>query len=421
MNIKLFTSLLGKSNASLMLRPSAPGFIKYFLIAATVNYSVVASGECEGELANDNPRLFDLSLDSVVPLLDRKCNFKITYNSGVLRFVEAEEKFYIEPLCVERISDFALNITQKYLDTLDKLERSESAFENLQKMKDRLNYLNSNYSELKRLDLSSWPSSDPWGDISEIDDTNIDKKYKPQIEELERKISELEKDNGLVKDVELRDLRKIAGVAAKFNTTVSMADNLAVVSLHGTYILQKIHCGVRVIPGKLLQRLIQEESGSFKEVDGELFYLSVVGTGKEKTTTMVFLQQYMPNTMVDGTLVTKGAVLEKYDINLKDTLQAVAPVLNRFGVMVLDMGTAKLVLSSEYGEHLVYKIDVGGADTPALRKALRGENVDVSMSCITIPREVQSILSSFKGALTVYIKERKIIIQSGTIYIIFAR
>lgn len=423
LNLKLFTSLQGKNNASLLLKPSTPGQVQFFVMSASVNYNIVVSGECEGELPTPTPMSFDVVLSSIVPLLDRNNEFKITYYGGTLRFVEINDKFSVEPLCVEHISDFAVDIAQRCLDTTELLEKHEQNKERRKEIEDRLHYLESNYKELKVLQLSGPPSEMPWGNVDDLDRTPLDEKYLPEIHKLEVELRTL---NGAecLNEVNFTNMKRIASIAAKYNTVISMCDDYAIVALRNCYVLQKCKCGSRAIQGKLLQRLLQEEAGTFYEKDSELFFRGLAGKGKSRSETLVFLHPYLPNTQVGSSIITKGAVKEKYALTLKGMMSVVSAVVSKFDTMVFDMGKAELVLSNDRGEHLVHKFDMQDAKTLALNRMMRGEEVksgELTMSCVEIPGEVQHILGLLRDDFTIYVKDRKVILQSGDLYVVFAR
>lgn len=422
LNLKLFTSLQGQNTASLLLKPSSPGYVQFFLMSTSVNYNIIVSGECEGELPGVTPLSFDLVLSSITPLLDKNFNFRITYQNNVLRFIEGGEKFFIEPLCVEHISDFAMGVAQKYLDITKLLGEVQTAEEKIADAEDELRHVQANYHRVRAMDLSGGPPADPWGSVEDLDNTEVEQRYKPKIDELNSRLGTLRKTAGQVREVDFSSMRRLANIAAKYNTTISMCDDFAVVELRNCYALQKCDCGSRAIAGKLLQRLLQENTGKFYEVDGEIFFHSTAGTGKAKSDTTVFLQPYMANTIINGTIVTKGAVQEKYTLNIKGMFAVANTVLSKFDHMVFEMGSSQLILSNDRGEHLVYKFEMEDANTIELAKTMRGEAAGaITMASVEIPREVQRIISMLRDNFVIYVKERKIVLQSGNMYVVFAR
>lgn len=71
---------------------------------------------------------------------------------------------------------------------------------------------------------------------------------------------------------------------------------------------------------------------------------------------------------------------------------------------------------------MVHKFTVENAKTIELNKMLRGENAGpIVMSNIEFPREVQRMLTFFRDEFTIYVKRKKIVLQSGDMYIVFSR
>lgn len=423
LDLKLFTDLQGETTASLLLKPSAPGFLQFFVISASVNYSVVVTGECEGELPSQAPVSFDVVLSTIAPLLNKNYQFRLSYVGSILRFVEVNDKFSVSPLCVEHVSDFALETAQRYLDFSSVLTAYEEGQEKLEEATNNLAQVRGNYQQAKILSLSGGPTSNPWGDPSELeDDTAVDKYYKPLIEEAEKRLEAVKGRMPDIRVLSFDEFKRIATVAARSNSTIAMCDTYAVVNLTTAFVVQKANCGTRSIQGKLLRRLISEVTGRFFEYNGELIFVSSAGKGKERSTSVVFLNSYLPNTDINTTIITKGAVKEKYRLNLHGMLQVLSTVSAKFDTMVFDMGASSLRLSNDRGEQLLYKFEVEDAKTIELNKVMRGEAAgDIVMSAIEMPKVVQKILPLLENEFTIYVKERKVILQSGTLYVVFSR
>lgn len=423
LNLKLFNHLQGNSTASLILKPSRPGSVQFFVISASINYSVVVSGECDGELPTQEPRSFDVILDSLAPLLDKNQTFKLSYAGGTLRFVEVNDKFSLEPCCVEHVSDLSLGIIQRYLSFIDALTQYEEGKENLDEAERALASLRTNYKDVKILSLSGGPPSNPFDDFSvKAKDSSVDAYYRPLIAAAEAKLAALQNTLPKITVVDMSPFKRIAGIAARYNTTLAMCDDYVVVNLKSAFVLQKVPCGTRAIQGKLLQLLLRESDGRFYEYDGELIFQASGGKGRDRSDTFVFLQTYLPNTGVDLSVITKGAVHEKYRLNLKGMLPVISAVSAKFNNMVFDMGASSLILSNEKGEHLVHPFEVEDAKTIELNKIMRGETADkVVMSIVEIPQLIQKILPLMRDDFVVYVKERKIVLQSGTLYVVFSK
>lgn len=422
-DLKLFSKLQSSDTAFLLLTRGDPGFVNYFLMSSSVNYSVVTSGICQGDLGDSTTLSFDISLASIIPLVTRNNEFSLSYIDNKLRFNSMNGVYFIEPLCVQHIAGSAVDIASKYMSfntALTKYSEAESKYEeaviNLQQAQ-------ANYKYIKTMELSSPFTGSPFGDAEDVlEDTNVDEKYKKEIAGLESRMEGLKKDLAGLDKIDLSALKNLANIASRYNTTVSMCGDIAIVSLSVSYAIQKIECGVRAVTGKLLHQLLLEPSGQFWVWQDELVFCSIVGTGVSKSNTVVFLEPYLPNSKVDSTLITKGAVLERYVLDFKGMLPVVRAVLSRFSTMQFDMGSSLLLLGNDSGEVLQYKFETVDSDTLALNKAMRGEKVDrITMAVIDVPREVQFLLSVLGNDVTVFVKKRKIIFQSGTLYIVFGR
>lgn len=423
LNLKLFTDLQGDTTASLLLKPSSPGKLQFFVISTSVNYSIVVTGECDGELPTESPLSFDVVLSTIAPLINKNYQFRLSYVGSILRFVEVNDKFSISPLCVEHISDFSLDIAKRYLNFSDALSEYEDNRAEYEKVSSDLSKLREEYDRVKTLSLSGGPSSDPWGDPSDVwKDNSIDDHYKPLIADMSKKVLDFESKFSGIREISMQEFKRIAVIATRANTVVSMCDDFAVVNLSTAFVVQKVKCGARSVQGKLLRRLIYEPDGRFYEYNGDLVFLGASGKESNKSVTAVFINSYLPNVEVNSSIVTKGAVKEKYTLNLHGMLQVVSTVLGKFDTMVFDMGSSYLQLSNDRGEQLIYKFEVEDAKTIELNKAMRGESAgEITMSAVEIPKVVQRILPQLEDRFTVYVKDRKIILQFGTLYVVFSK
>lgn len=422
-NLKLFTQLQGNNTASLVLRPGAAGTVDFYIIAATVNYSIVTAGVCEGELPQRAGISFDVVLSSLSPLLDKNYDFRLSYVDGILRFEEAKGRFTLEPLCVEHIADYALNIVQKYRDMVNTINTVSQVSGRIAEVKDEISKLESRISYNEQYGVSPVPSENPWSESGdpevvtkqlEADNRNL-KKYQDELSALEQRAKNMSR-------VDLGAMRRIVNIAAKNNTVVSMCDDYAIVQLRDAFAIQKGSCGTRAVQGKLFQRLLAEEHGVFFEQDGELIFTTTAGDGRDKSTTMVLVHPFLPSNTVDKTVVTKGTTQEKYTLNLKGMMRTLSAVQSKFKTMEFNMGAAQLVMSNDQGEKFIYKFDVEDANTLELKKLMRGDtSANVVMSCIEIPQTVQRILPFMQDKFTIYVKQKKIVLESTGLFIVFAR
>ena len=168
LDLKLFMDLQGDTPASLLLKPSSPGFLQYFIISFSVNYSVVVTGECIGELPDATPISFDVVLSSVIPLLNKNHKFKLSYFDSILKFEEESGKYYITPLCVEHVNEYTLSIAQRYIDFSVAYTEHEKVSEQLDILEREIAQTRENYQQERVMELSGFVNdSNPWGDIKE--------------------------------------------------------------------------------------------------------------------------------------------------------------------------------------------------------------------------------------------------------------
>lgn len=411
LNLKLFYKLQGGGVASLLLRPAAPGTISYFLVSMTVNYSIISSGTCEGELPSNESLVFDVSLDSIQPLLDKNHEFRLTYAENKLRFEEIHGRFHVEPLCVLHSSDFVADIVDRFLKFTREYANYSEATNIIEKIETELSFLSKSGTSYAENYL---PSDVPFESNG------------PQVNEKQEILTKkLLKAKNLAKGmvpVDIESMRRIINAASRYNIVLSLCDDVAIAEFKTSYLMQKVACGSRAIQAKLLQRLLQDKNGKFYEWEEELVFLSIAGKDTAIDATVVFIQTYLANTQVSSSLVTKGAVLEKYRLNLKGILSDITPALSKFDTMVLNMGDHCCCLSNKSGEQLICNFDVEDAKTLELNKLMRGDSsAKVTMSNVEIPKELQPLLYLFNEEFTVYVKERKIILQSGSLYAIFSK
>lgn len=424
LDLKLFMDLQGDTPASLLLKPSSPGFLQYFIISFSVNYSVVVTGECIGELPDATPISFDVALSSVIPLLNKNHKFKLSYFDSILKFEEESGKYYITPLCVEHVNEYTLNIAQRYIDFSVAYTEHEKVSEQLDVLEREIAQTRENYQQARVTELSGFVNdSNPWGDIKESKSSiQIDDYYLPRIEEGEKELDRLRLTSSKFKKLDMDKFRKFAAIASRAGTVISMCDAYAVIDLGNAYALLKAECGARSLQGKLLRRLLMVKDGNFYDYNGEMIFVNTTGSAHDRTDTVVFITSYLPNTPIDPTIITRGSVKEKYKINLKGMFDVVSVVSSKFDTMIFDMGSSKLVLSNDRGESLVYNYDVSDAKTIELNKLLRGEQAGkIVMSSVEIPKNIQRFLPLLENDFTVYVKDRKIVLQSGDIYIVFGR
>lgn len=422
LNLRLFMRLQKGGTAFLVLSQLVPGKLQYFLMSFTVNYSIVTSGTCEGSLpAGEKLLSFDVDLNSVLPLLEKNREFTLSFEGEILRFEDARGQFFISPLCVQHANETSMQIAHTYQEFMQDMDSYATASEELEGLELRLKTHKANYKQAKLLYLSGGPPSDPFSDDGSID--NADAEFEKVQSNLQAQIDAKRVDAEKMAPLDLTALKGIASVAARYGQTVSMCETFAVVSLSTSYVFQRVNSELLAVQGKLLQQLLMDKNGHFYSWQDRIVFCTAEGKGAERTSTVVFLERYLPNVSVDDTLITKGAVEEKYKLNLRGMLPVISAVLGKFDRMQFDLGKSLLKMTNDSGELLQYKFDTETAYTIELVKAMRGMETASSfpMATIDVPREVQKIIGMFGDDFTIYVKKRKIIFQSGTLYVVFGR
>lgn len=418
MNLKLFTNLQSNDIVSLVLQPSVDGYLKYYLISGAVNYGVVLSGECEGTLESDKPMSFDLSLSAIAPLISKGHDFSISYTNGVLKFNEVKGRFSVEPLCIETLSDMSVNLMERFIGHSDRMSAYNDTMVKIEELNEKLSYYKANYNNALSLSFKSYVN-DPWTEPSKEEPDRVEE-FKLKVAECEAAITDLKNQMQGIGGVDYSMFTRIAEIASKNNTTVSLCEDFALVTLANSYVIQKGKCGIRSLNGKIFHRLLKETTGVFYDDEDALTFFETFGKGKQRNSIYVVFYTYLPNWTVDSTIITRGAVREKYSIKMQSAVSILAPVLSKFQDMSLDFGEAKIYLSNDRGERIVYNMEVEDAKTLALNKMMRGEEVGaVTMSTVKVPREVQFLMGYMVENFTVYVKQKKIVIQSGGLYIVF--
>ena len=437
MDLKLFSQLQGQNTASIILFPITASKLQYFLISDNFNNSIVVSGTCSGELKTEQPMSFDVVLSSVTPLLDKNVRFEIDCDGGVVRFTEVNGKFSITPLCVEHIADGAHSsiskfkaVTSMLTEHFDSVDRLRELTKSVASKEESLQVNEEQANLVKEMCLDSVESP---GGVSDYDvNASYLKRTRETVRLMKEEIATLQEKVGIVREVDFSPLKKMASIASRFNTTVSMCDDFAIVNLSSSFVLQKGNFGTRAIQGKLLSRLLSETSGKFYQVGEDLVFVLNSASRKlpkssnkshvDDTLTCIFLHPYLPNLTVDTTIITKGSVREKYKINIKDISGYMTTLCSKFDDMVFHMGTSTFCMSNDRGEELRYVFHMEDLQNIELSKAMKsGVIADVSMADISIPKELQRVFGDMGSDLTFYVKDRKIILQSDKLWAVFGR
>ncbi len=416
-NLKLLGRLQASEMVTLVLKANPGERLDYYILAKSINYSLVASGQCDGSI-NGGMRTFNILLSGLLPMLDKGYSFRISYENEVLSFISVDERLRLTPLCVEYNDMNSARIIDKLLRFQKAIEESESVGSQIVRVENEIRDLQQQYNgaSLMHLDLEM-QSSSPFEESGV--GKRIDDYYGPLIEEKRQKLTELKKRDKALHKVDLKAFKTLALAASRTHEMINFCETYAITSLKTSYLLQKGACPIMAVQGPLLHHLI-----SYGEGEGFYWFENglVFTTGDAERTT-VFMEPYLPNTAVDDSIVTRGAVKEKYTLSMKGILAVSQLMKSKFPQMTFDMGEGLVILENDKGEVITTKFDVEDVQTLQLKKLMRGESIqgEFKQATLSIPVEVQSLLSLFKDKLIIYIKERKVVFQSESLYLVFGR
>lgn len=415
MNLRLLSKLQASDSVSLILVPDSGDTLQYYLISRSVAYEIVCTGMTSGTIPSGMIS-FDIRMASVIPLIEKGFKFRIEYTGDGLRFVSEDERTVIVPSYVESNDTQAARVIEKCMQFSDALDNQNRLQHQIETVQEELQYLKNRHSELTLMQLSGGPSENPFGPMPT---EALDKKYQPEIAEKEKQLNDLLKKSPGIEELDLSPFTDIANAAARAHNLVDLCGDYAVLSLKTSFMLQKAKCPIQSIQGQLFHQLLRDGNGKgFYLFDDEMIYLN---DGKERA--LVFVAKYLPNNDVDSSIVTRGAVEEKYSIQLKGILSITSLVKSHFPNFSMDMGNGRFILGNDLGEQITMKFEVTDSKTVAMVKMMRGEPVQggITMATIDVPPDVQPYLSLFKEELTVYVKHKKIIFQNKGLYIVFGR
>ncbi len=416
-DLKLLGRLQSSDMVTLVLKQVHADELTYYIIAKSINYTAVTSGKCHGNVHGDFA-MFNILLSSLLPMLDRGYKFNIQYEGAELEFVTDDEKIHLHPLCVEYSDPSVMTVVNKVANFLTDISSDDTVDERVKKVEFELMGLRERQKPISKMDLEgAMISSNPFSMPATV--LEPDEETQAKINKLEADLATLKKRQGKVRPVNLAPFRYLCGAAARSHELLNFCETYAVMSLKNTYILQKGPCPIMSMQSTLLNQLmIDGEGENFYWYQNGLAYVSY-----GDSTTVVFMEKYLPNTSIDSSIVTRGKVLEKYQINTRGVLAIASVVGSKFPVMKLDMSRGVLILENDKGE--VLRSDLGEikATTPELEKMMRGEETTgkIVMSTLNIPPEVQRFLSLFREQLNIYVKERKIVFNSEKLYLVFGR
>lgn len=420
MDLKLLQKLQATEMVTLILKVSPGGVLDYFIVSKTINYSIVATGRCEGVIESEM-RSFNILLSGLMPMVEKGHKFRIVYDNEVLRFISSDDRIVLTPLCVEYNDEHAVRIIEKYLRYSDALDNDQQLATREENLAHEISSKKRSYSELRKMALEGdITSSNPFSESSMP--AELDSRYSQEIAQLQQDLENVQQKKHSLEHVSMKEFRQIALAASRAHEMISFCGEFAVMELKSSYILQKVPCRTMAMHGTLLHQLLQFDENGFYWFENGL----VFETGTENKT-VVFVEKYLPNTTVDASIVTRGVVLEKYIINIKGNLSVAQLMRGRFPDMTFDLSESKILLENDKGETLVITLGDVKPDSLGLRKAMRemaagsSEITQVNLSSVTVPKEIQSLLGLFREEITLYVKKRKIIFQGGNLYFVFGR
>lgn len=415
-NLKLLGRLQAADMVTLILKANPGERLDYYILAKSINYSLLASGECDGSI-NGGMRTFNILLSGLLPMLEKGYSFRIAYEDDTLTFTSEDERLKLTPLCVEYNDPSSVKIVDKYQRFVTALQEGETLDTQVVRLENEITDLQHQYNgvSLHHLELEM-QSSSPFDE--DVGSQKIEDKFGPLIAEKREQLAILQRKVKAFRKVDLKAFKTLALAASRAHEMISFCESYAVVSLKSSFLLQKASCPVMSVQGPLLYQLLNHSNGDgFYWFENSLVYS--VG-GAERTT--VFMEAYLPNTSVDESIVTRGAVSEKYTLSMKGILAVTQLMKSKFPDMTFNMSDGYILLENDKGETITSKFDVENMQSIKLAKSMRGEtNIEWTETRLSIPREVQSLLSLFRDQMTVYIKERKVVFQADKLYLVFGR
>lgn len=454
----LFNKMRGTSAVTLILKKDNFN-LQYFMLASTVGYSVVTTGTFEGDM-EDGVISFTLTMDTVASLMDKGIKFGIEYRKGNLIFTSLSGAIRITPMYVETLDDKAQYLMKQFIEfdtVLDaenkRMQRDEIISDltreirvlqsNLQALEisNEIHFTESVADKAQQMDIGQQnstqgyaPSDTPFGGVIEVAnpvtrETSYNKDFveerikqvKQEIKNKEQTIQLMQRNKSDESNLHLIDIasfKKLADVAAKAHEFVALCGTFATVSLKDCYLIQKGDCPIKGMTGWLLNQLLSEDGTLYMKDDAIIYDHSVGGV-----TTRVFVEPYLPNSKVDLSLITKGKLLEKYEVEVKEIASIVNVVMSKYTSMYFDMNNATFVMESSQSERVNISFTIKSADTLALRQVESGRasGVNLTMARFYLPKEVAKLFTLFRSGLTIYVKDRKILFESDKLFVVFGR
>lgn len=443
----LFNKVKGDSTVTLTLKRTGTG-ITYYMTANTIGYCVVTSGSCVGDMDEDFMS-FNISLSTLTPLLDKGFKLRLEYFKKQLTFVSESGSVRITPLYVNSMDTLAHDTLKRFFEFDDimlgmqsvKFFDSETArikseiseidetIKQIEEVFNKYGYdLNSNEKPTAAsvMDLETGVSLEQ---ISKAQDiiTSLNTKKEVLLKKLDEVTEQRKKSISAaygdeLSEIDLLPYKRVIEVAAKAHQFVSFCTNFMTVSLKDCHIIQKCECPTKGIAANILNNLLKFVGGQFYLYKNQLLYNLVTDTN----VTRVFIDSYLPDTRVDSSLITKGQLQEKYEIDITEIERILMPISSKFNATYFDMNTSMFHLLNDQGEEVRIRFKIKSLDTRELRRTVNSEantqaGMTVHMSRFYVPMSVARLFYLFRSGMTIYVKDRKIIFQNAKLYIVFGR
>lgn len=355
----LFSKLISNTSAILILQQTGIDKLDYYLIGTTINYSVVTKGCCSGNI-NKTQITLEINLVSVIKLFASNIQFTLKVVDNVAEFTSTNNSIH-----KLKIRPLCIEIENDILKQL------------ISNLSDFLLALEKNIYNGR--DLPSYCK-------------------------------------GTVYPVSFSDFKSIASLASKTKDILHFCSSYACLDYKTAYIIQKGNCPNISINGHLLYTLLLD-NGSFYIYNNLLYYKS------NNSNTYVSINFYLPSITIDTSILSKGAILEYYEIDSKDLITLLNQISPLFTNISLNMSEGKLFLTNDSKEELEFSFSVKTLNSVLLEK-YKEKKCDISnlsFSVITIPLFIAKFLNIFSGSVSIYVKKRKVIFKKDNLYLIFGR
>lgn len=221
--------------------------------------------------------------------------------------------------------------------------------------------------------------------------------------------------NNNLEEISFNGLKKLSDVAARKHMILQITKNFATLEFTDGYVIQKNEATPQAISGTILKNLLLD-GGKFYNYNDKLVYISSLKN------TFVIMQRYLPRVTIDPSIITSGKLLEKYTISCNDMARIISYMGRTFPNISLNFEKGKLLLKNETNETIECDVPIIEAKTASLEKIKKGDfSAKVTMANIYLPSSIINVLLLFSDDITIYIKQKKVIIQKDNFYFIFGR